>query len=932
MSQSLRRRRLLGLWSDLVTGYPRAALAVAAVITLLSLYLTITRLDFQSDRNALISADLPWNKRFMAWESNFAGSHDLFIAIDTFGPSGADPVTKAKAQQLTLELGKTLEADTAHVKAVVYGFPASAVSPKAVRLLPMKEFEQRLEQIAQAGPVLQSTTASQFMSTITKQMRQQGQQMSDTQAVAGIDELSRVVQGFRAVAEAPDNAPVDLAALVATSQPDSATTAAAGQWQFLESLNQRFLFLRVTPKLTVGALDALELPLAAVRQALDQAKLQHPGIDAGVTGIQVIESDETVVANRDATFAGIGAFVFVTGLLVLAYHSWRMPLLGMLSLMVGLAWTYGFTTIFVGHLQVLSVIIAPILLGLGDAFAVHVAVRFEIIRHKFSDDQQGFRAAMREAFMDMGPGIITGALITAAAFGTTAFTQFTGVAEMGLISAAGIVLCLVAVFLVFPPLLGYFKSSHSHITPIEERSLTMFHENWFLPFSRHPYATLVVAAILTGSSLVAVYKMHFNYDLMALQPAGVPSVQWSQRIADQGGQSIWSGVSVWPSLDEARKAAEKFRALPTVGDVWGVGILFPADEQAKLQRIKTVRTQLGMSETDNTPATTTAPVPSPQPQDSPSLAQQLNILRLGLSVAASQEMPANVRSALASLSTSIDALQTSLTQGDASEQTKRQQKLDDAYSKWRSESVKQIQSALDPTPLTPTDMPAALMQPYVGKQGGFAVEVFPKIPDSLPDVDSPLHPHFLPSFITDMRSVDPDVTGVIVQIYESGDLIKRSYVIAGLASLLVIFAVLWLDFRSIFESLLALLPVVIGFSVTFGIMWLSGMSINAANIIVLPLMFGLAVDAGVHMLHRYHQHPSSRPLGLSHGTGKGVAVTTLTTIVGFLTMVFASHRGIASLGFVLTIGLSLTLLACLTVMPAALEIRQRRRERKAKNV
>jgi predicted RND superfamily exporter protein len=147
---------------------------------------------------------------------------------------------------------------------------------------------------------------------------------------------------------------------------------------------------------------------------------------------------------------------------------------------------------------------------------------------------------------------------------------------------------------------------------------------------------------------------------------------------------------------------------------------------------------------------------------------------------------------------------------------------------------------------------------------------------------------------------------------------------------LVIFAVLRLDFRSTFESLLALLPVVIGFSITFGIMWLAGMSINAANIIVLPLMFGLAVDAGVHMLHRYHQHPSSRPLGLSHGTGKGVAVTTLTTIVGFLTMVFASHRGIASLGFVLTIGLSLTLLACLTVMPAALEIRQRRRERKAK--
>ena len=53
----------------------------------------------------------------------------------------------------------------------------------------------------------------------------------------------------------------------------------------------------------------------------------------------------------------------------------------------------------------------------------------------------------------------------------------------------------------------------------------------------------------------------------------------------------------------------------------------------------------------------------------------------------------------------------------------------------------------------------------------------------------------------------------------------------------------------------------------------------------------------------------------------------MTTIIGFASMMLASHRGIFSLGFVLAIGLLLTMLACWTVLPACLEIRQQFRER-----
>jgi predicted RND superfamily exporter protein len=44
-------------------------------------------------------------------------------------------------------------------------------------------------------------------------------------------------------------------------------------------------------------------------------------------------------------------------------------------------------------------------------------------------------------------------------------------------------------------------------------------------------------------------------------------------------------------------------------------------------------------------------------------------------------------------------------------------------------------------------------------------------------------------------------------------------------------------------------------------------------------------------------------------------------MIGFGSMLFASHRGIASLAFVMTVGIALTLLSCWTLLPAWLELR-----------
>jgi predicted RND superfamily exporter protein len=177
--------------------------------------------------------------------------------------------------------------------------------------------------------------------------------------------------------------------------------------------------------------------------------------------------------------------------------------------------------------------------------------------------------------------------------------------------------------------------------------------------------------------------------------------------------------------------------------------------------------------------------------------------------------------------------------------------------------------------------------------------------------------------MTDVRSVDPNVTGVLPQIYYSNDVIRTSFVRSGAIAIVVVLVIVLFVFRSIVDAALCLMPVVVAFLLTFGLMVVLGMTVNPANIIVLPLLFGIGVDSGVHILHRFRLNPRERPLGLTHGTGKGVTLTSLTTMAGFGAMLVARHRGIQGLGLVLTMGIGFTLLACWTLLPAVLELRRR---------
>lgn len=922
-----RRYHILGAWAKMVAHRPRTILGLAFILAALSVWITIAKLEFQPNRNDLISPELSWNKTFIDWQSSFPGSRDLVVVVDS-GPESLLENSPTSKQWANTQLAKDFVTELALrlnklplVGDVISTLPTSGFSPQAIRLAPAEIFQTQLQQIAQSKTLLFAHNPADFLARSTVQIRDavafdNKLNTSDSKLlIQQIEQFNQLIKSYHQVL-AGDPTVLPELGRVATDLPEE---------QFLQSQNGRLYFIRLTPLEEQGKLNALEGAIQSVQQEMASllANPKYKKLQAGLTGIEVIEAQETAIATTDSMWASIIASILIAILLMLAFHSVRGPMLAMIALFIGIAWSFGILTITIGHLQVISVVFTVILLGLGIDFAIHLKASFESMRHDHDDTEVGFSDTLVKTFRITGPGILTGALTTAAAFMTTMFTDFTGVAEMGFIAGIGVLLCLLTMFTVYPALLRLVKPGHEHFKPMADRKLHFFDTQWIMPFVHHPVLTVSIALILMiGSSIFACQRVQFDYDLLKLQPENASAVQWARRIATDGGESIYYGVSVCKDINQVQQRMAAFaqgnKIQPNFG---GIGLLFPADLTQKNEQLTKLKNDFGSALDPKTIKQAIA-----TKQDVEQLNTQLSALQFAVHSAALFSIPKVIKPHIKQVGQSLFTLNQAIATWPKDSMPKRVGELNRWFNRLQIQIASRIEPALETSPLTPEDVPPELLRAYHDEQlGRWTLAVYPKLEDG----QSPLSPEFLPDFVDQMKSVDPKITGVLMQIYQSGKLIRNAYVKAGALALLVVFAILLIDFRNVHDALLALLPVAVGFSLTFAIMQLVGMQINPANIIVLPLMFGLGVDAGVHVLHRYRQHPDENPPGLTQATGKGVTITTLTTVIGFACMMLAQHRGIASLGFVVSLGLILTLLACWTVMPAWLVLVQRVRKKTA---
>jgi predicted RND superfamily exporter protein len=171
-----------------------------------------------------------------------------------------------------------------------------------------------------------------------------------------------------------------------------------------------------------------------------------------------------------------------------------------------------------------------------------------------------------------------------------------------------------------------------------------------------------------------------------------------------------------------------------------------------------------------------------------------------------------------------------------------------------------------------------------------------------------------------VRAVAPEATGMAVDIVEFGHTTVRSLHEALAAALVLIALLLWLLWRNASDVMLALAPLLLAATLTVATVAAFDIRFNFANVIVLPLLLGIGVDSGIHLVHRARSAPPGDWNLLGDTTARAVFYSAITTITSFGSLALSSHRGVASLGIVLTIAIGYTLLCNLVALPALLAV------------
>ena len=844
----------------------------------------MTRLEFKADRSDLVDPSLTWNQRYARYRERFERWDDLTVVLETpalAGVTNARTAERTRADALARDLAHALRTHD-DVLAAEAGFDAADAGPRFYLAAPPAQFDAMLERISVAASISQAPNANAALATAL-----------ESNAGAWDVRAPEVGAFLAPYLDAIDGRPANFEVLRPTTP----------RWVPFELPGApEIRLVRVQLADSDGGVGALARDIARLRERIGTFLTEHNAdVQWGVTGLAAIEADETQQSIKDSTLASILAFILITILMVVVFRGATVPLLAAMSLLIGIAWSFGWLVLSVGHLQLLSVVFTVILLGLGIDFALHLTARLELVLTEHDEQDVAFSSTVERVFRGIGPGMLTGAITTAAAFGATALTDFDGMAEMGIIASGGIVLCLIAVLSCFPAALAL---SRRHVRSVRRRAggeQRPYAGGAFRGIDRRPRTTLLLSALIVGLAVIPARQVMYDPNVLNLHPPGIESVEWERRLVDAQGDGAWSAL-VETTADDAPELVATLRALPEVSDVGAMGALLPRDWQERRARLVTLRAD----------APEAPRMPAGLERTGHLLASAL--ARLEDSLPAGTALPDEIRPLLERWRRALGTV-SELT---SDQQDERWRALDQQFRLARDELAAWTTDALRPDPPSPDDLPGVLRQRFA-QDDVWLLRVDPTVDT---EGRSVLHPARLGPFVRAVQSVAGDDTlGPPVQIYESSLLIQREYIRAATYAVVAILVILLLDFRSILDTIAAMLPVSIGFLGAFALMGLFGVPLNFANIIVLPLIFGIGVDAGVHVVHRWRLEPMGSPAGLSGGTGRGITLTLITTMIGFGSMAVAEHRGIRSLGFVMVAGLAVTLVACVTVLPAWLRWR-----------
>lgn len=893
--------RWLGRLAAWICERPNAFIYPQVVLFGICVFYTISELEFNTNRSDLVGAEKRYHRNFLDYKSTFQNQDELVTIVESGDAE--------RNREFIERLGAKLKQEPELFRDVFFKGNFQILGSKSLQLIKRIEDVRALDKkLSSALPLLEQfshvTNITEMVRTINRQFRKSGNQRSTQNETPknhqypmaqSLPLLSSLLnQARNSLHQAEPLIPPAVSGLLGMTPANSAK-------EYIQFDEGRLFLITAQP-------ISDELEKAAVRRLrllVNEIQTLVPGVNVGITGKSVLEFDEMQQSRKDTTKATLISLVLVMVIFIFGYQETGRPIKATLCLLIALGYTMGFATLVVGHLNILTIAFVPMLIGLAIDFGVHLITRYEEELRIGNNDA----ISLKNALTRTGIGIFTGCFTTAGAFLAMGITEFKGIREMGIITGGGMILALIPMMTMLPALLlkGKQNVMNHSLNDATKGKRDRLEQIWL---NRPRF----IIGLALGLSLIAasqIPKIYFDYNLLNLQTSGLEAVNFEHKLIDSGEKSILFGAVIANSLEEASDIEAKVKQLPSVASVDSMASYIAANNAEKLAVIESIRKKAEAIQ---------FPIPSKVPLNISEFHQSLTFLasyaKLATKAIESKGEGQSFKPELTSLHYAITQLQKDI-------QSMNQELVQDRLTQFQSSLFNELRIMIESivlqdtrSPLTLSELPDVLKNRFIGSDSRLLVQVYPKS-----NVWERVHQE---DFIIELRTLDPEndnspiITGTPVQLYEYTELLKLSYQEAALYALAAIMVLVWIHFRSITTVMFAMLPVFMGTLWLLGLMGYLGIPFNPANIMTLPLVIGIGVTNGIHILNRYHEeaHPSI----FAKSTGKAVLVSALTTMAGFGSLMLAQHQGIASLGFVMSIGVATCMIAGLGFLPCLFKV------------
>lgn len=849
-------RRFFARWIEGACRFAWFIIIGTALLSAGALYYAVNNVTVDASVDKMLSPELPFRQNEIAINQAFPLSNGTLSVI-------VEARTAEQADDVAGKLAKALRARTERFKSIFYPEGLTFLRQNGLLYLDRDELESLADRLAEAQPLLAGISADPTLRGLADILSLALENATAESGTAFGPALRKMTATVNALADGK-NTRLSWQTLLSDDTDD-------------ETANRRFIIAQ--PVVNFGSLSPVSETMSVIRDVTAMLGFDTDDtVRIRVTGTQLMRQEELQTVKDGMGLVGILSFTIVLVLLALGLRSARLVIAALVTLVVGLILTAAFAIATFSALNLISVAFAVLFIGLSVDFGIHFTLR---AREEMTD-AGSTGDALREAAKGVGGPLLLSALAAALGFLSFLPTDYRGVSELGVISGAGMFIALVANMTLLPALL-YVMRVRASGKPGNGQTR---HPLRGLVLS-HPRKIVIGAAIIGVAAAAITPFAQFDEDPLNLRDPNSPSVATLLDLLKDPRTEPYSAELLARDLATADQLARHLKALPEVKNATTISNLVPANQDAKKEIIEETALVL-------TPVFMSAGGAEP------------------LSDAARQKALASLKKALnapnAAILPDAEKLAAALSKLPATAEAR--ERLEVALLGDFPLFRDRLSDLMQPDGITLETIPAPLRDRQISQDGRALVTIKPR--DDLRDADARRQ------FAAAVQKVTPTASGSAIRYSAVKDAVVGSFQQAAVLALIMIVLLLFAVLRRIPDVLMVLSPLALAVVITVAVTVVFQTPFNLANIIVLPLILGLGVAFGIHIVLRHRDEGDHKMLETS--TPRAVLFSALTTIGSFGALTLSNHPGTASMGYLLTLSVSLTMLCTLIVLPALLEL------------